>query len=130
MSQDLAERQEVMRQLYRKGAGTTICEKKMDGGHALMRREQSLSSTSRGNMMDNNFRIKLIIAEQVENLGGHVKGRGEYLKYLNGTTITRNQAIVAKCYDCMGWFADGRQDCMIVTCPIYPYRAVKTKKDE
>jgi len=28
MSQDLAERQEVMRQLYRKGAGTTICEKK------------------------------------------------------------------------------------------------------
>lgn len=31
-------------------------------------------------------------------------------------------AIYGKCYDCMGFQADGYYDCGIKTCPLYPYR--------
>lgn len=53
--------------------------------------------------------------------GGNFQGRKEILAHLNGETMSARQAIKAKCYDCMGYFEDGRQDCKIVTCPIYPW---------
>lgn len=50
-----------------------------------------------------------------------VIGRKEYLKYLQGKKITRDEAIAAKCYDCMGYYRDGREDCKNGTCPLYPF---------
>lgn len=31
-------------------------------------------------------------------------------------------AIFGKCYDCMGFQADGYYDCEMDNCPLYPYR--------
>lgn len=39
---------------------------------------------------------------------------------------TRGNAILAKCHDCTGYYADGKVDCEVVKCPLYtymPYRA-------
>lgn len=52
-------------------------------------------------------------------------GKTQYLRYLNGETLTYMQAVHAKCAECCGGYADGRQDCGIPACPLYqfmPYR--------
>jgi hypothetical protein len=43
-------------------------------------------------------------------------------KHLAGERLTRGQALVAKCADCMNRWRDGRQDCRIPKCALYPYR--------
>jgi hypothetical protein len=48
-------------------------------------------------------------------------GQGPLLKHLNGKRLTQSQAIKAKCYDCMGYFADGRADCCMPDCPLHPF---------
>jgi hypothetical protein len=53
------------------------------------------------------------------------QGRNEIEKHLAGKRITRNQAIRAKCYECMGGYSDGKSDCKMPQCPLYtwmPYR--------
>jgi len=38
---------------------------------------------------------------------------------------SRKYAILAKCYECMAEYVDGRKDCGITSCPLYawmPYR--------
>jgi len=37
-------------------------------------------------------------------------------------------AIYGKCYDCMGFQADGYLDCEMKDCPLYPYRLKKSVK--
>jgi len=44
-----------------------------------------------------------------------------------GSKLTRGQGIRAKCADCMNAFIDGRQDCGIKACPLYPWRPYKAK---
>lgn len=46
-------------------------------------------------------------------------GRGHLLKYLSGDRITRNDAILAKCYECCG--GDDHGVCTVSTCPLLPY---------
>lgn len=39
--------------------------------------------------------------------------------------VTRKEAILQKCWDCMGQYGDGKGDCGVKTCPLYsfmPYR--------
>ena len=48
-------------------------------------------------------------------------GRGGLEKFLQGGKITRTRAIEAKCYDCMGGYADGTRDCESHTCPLHPF---------
>jgi len=49
--------------------------------------------------------------------------------------LTRGQAIIAHCCQCMGYYVDGRQDCEMDTCPLYPFypyredRKVRTRKN-
>ena len=31
------------------------------------------------------------------------------------------QAVLAKCYDCTGFFADGENDCSMPSCPLHPF---------
>lgn len=53
-------------------------------------------------------------------------GRNEWLKHRGGKKLTRNQAIKAKCYDCMGYYVDGKCDCKMPDCSLYlfnPYRS-------
>ena len=59
--------------------------------------------------------------DHVVQVGKKAQGRTELLNYLSGKKLTKAQAIKAYCYDCMGFYADGRQDCEMPTCPLYPF---------
>lgn len=56
---------------------------------------------------------------EVERFGARAAGRAERIKFLQGETLTRGQAIRAMCYDCLG--GQG-YDCEIPTCSLYPYQ--------
>ncbi len=47
-------------------------------------------------------------------------GKGHLLRYLSGERLTQRQAILAKCCDCCGHYVDGRYDCDVPLCPLYP----------
>jgi len=55
-------------------------------------------------------------------------GKTNLLKHLYGQSLTRNQAILAKCADCCGYYIDGRADCEIEDCPLYPFMPYRGKK--
>jgi len=59
--------------------------------------------------------------DYVEQHGGQFRGKKELLKHLDGQTISARQAIIAKCYECNGYYADGKADCKMPDCPLYPY---------
>lgn len=65
--------------------------------------------------------------EAVNKHGKTASGRRDLLKYLEGARITQRQAIIAKCYDCMAFYADGRSDCKFSDCPLYPFMPYSTK---
>ena len=46
-------------------------------------------------------------------------------KHLSGVILGRKQAMDAKCADCMGYYVDGRGDCKMEFCPMYPYMPYK-----
>ena len=52
----------------------------------------------------------------------NARGVRELKKYLLGERLTQRQAIIAKCSDCMVGYADGKNDCQIPECPLYPYQ--------
>jgi len=61
-----------------------------------------------------------------------IRGRDELIKYLRGERITHKQAVLAKCYECKGYCADGKVDCEIADCPLYlfnPYRKQPVPQD-
>jgi len=37
-----------------------------------------------------------------------------------GGKLTPKQMILAKCYECMGNYADGKIDCVLTDCSLYP----------
>ena len=59
--------------------------------------------------------------EWVNDNGTMAKGKAELLKHLSGERVTYKEAIAAKCYECEGYFADGKEDCGIDTCPLYGF---------
>ncbi|MBS3784930.1 MAG: hypothetical protein KGY78_10860 [Anaerolineae bacterium] len=54
--------------------------------------------------------------------GSVLGGRSPYHNYVKGREIGRTEAMRAKCYDCMNGFADGKQDCKVISCPLYPWQ--------
>ena len=56
----------------------------------------------------------------------NARGVKELKKYLLGERLTQRQAIIAKCADCMFDYADGKDDCQIPDCPLYPYQPYQT----
>lgn len=59
------------------------------------------------------------------------QGRKELLMHLQGTPLTERQGRLAQCYDCMGYYVDGKADCGIPDCPHYrrmPYRGKKADR--
>ena len=70
---------------------------------------------------------KAKMLEEVLKYGKKAKGRAEFIKYLKGEKLTRGEAILAKCYDCVCHYADGKVDCELPTCPLYDYMPYRGK---
>lgn len=49
------------------------------------------------------------------------RGTAYRKRHLEGAKLTPGQAIAAKCSDCMCDYTDGRVDCGIKLCPLYPW---------
>ncbi len=60
--------------------------------------------------------------------GKSARGRTELKKHLNETRLTFKQAIMAKCYECTAFYADGKVDCCIPDCPLHPFMPYRSKK--
>lgn len=60
-------------------------------------------------------------SEEIDKYGKSAKGRKELINHLSGERLTARQAILAKCYECMGLYVDGKVDCEIQDCPLYPF---------
>jgi hypothetical protein len=43
---------------------------------------------------------------------------------------TRSEAINHKCHDCCGEYYDGKDDCEIVSCPLYSFMPYRTRKPD
>lgn len=56
---------------------------------------------------------KKALAERLQN--GRKHGRGK------STKPSRTKAMLAKCYECMAGYVDGKEDCECVKCPLYPW---------
>jgi len=48
-------------------------------------------------------------------------GREAQVKYLSGENLIRSEAMLAKCSDCCGWYEDGKKDCEVPLCAMYPW---------
>jgi len=57
-----------------------------------------------------------------------MKGERELKKHNLGEKLTVRQMIFAKCFECMGGYADGRNDCGVPECPLYPLMPYGTLK--
>ena len=65
--------------------------------------------------------------QQILKFGILAKGKKELTRYLRAEKITYKEAVLAKCYDCMYGYTDGKMDCEVNSCPNYhfmPYREV------
>lgn len=56
------------------------------------------------------------------------KGNRLLVAHWSNARLTCREAILAKCASCMAYYADGRQDCHIPTCPLYPFQPYRSRK--
>lgn len=68
--------------------------------------------------------------ERIRRYGKLARGQKEILKHLSGQRLTLKQAVIAHCYDCMGYFADGKVDCNMPDCPLYPHMAYNPNREK
>jgi len=59
--------------------------------------------------------------DDVVKYGLTARGKQELLKYLGGGKLTRKEAMLGKCFECTNGYADGKVDCGIESCPLYPF---------
>ncbi len=52
---------------------------------------------------------------------GFPRGVKEQRAYEYGKKLTLKQAVLAKCAECMGNYVDGKEDCDILECSLYPF---------
>lgn len=65
----------------------------------------------------------------IEKHGKTAQGKREYLDYLTTRKkLTPRQAIRANCYQCAGYFIDGKMDCEVIDCPLHPYMPYRKDK--
>ena len=70
-----------------------------------------------------------LIAQTQE--GKAFQGKQELIRHYQGKRLTMSEAIKANCYECMGYYDAGAEDCGCPQCPLYPFahtRDVKTPK--
>jgi hypothetical protein len=51
----------------------------------------------------------------------NARGVKELAKYEVGEKLTLKQSVLAKCAECCCKYADGKVDCGISECPLYPF---------
>jgi len=67
----------------------------------------------------------------IKRHGKTARGKKELIKHLEGGRITLKQAVNAYCYGCLGYYADGKQDCKMPKCPLHsfqPYNENRLKR--
>ncbi|RLB07735.1 MAG: hypothetical protein DRG27_06255 [Deltaproteobacteria bacterium] len=67
-------------------------------------------------------------AKIVKKYGKRAVGKRQLIRYLSGEKISRTEAIKAKCYDCMGYCADGISECKDKDCPLWAYSQFRRKE--
>lgn len=68
------------------------------------------------------------VIEYINEHGGYAQGRTELIRHLTGQRLTLKEALKANCYECNGYFSDGREDCKMPHCPLYPYMVYNPDK--
>jgi hypothetical protein len=63
------------------------------------------------------------IISDIKRHGKTARGKKELIKHLEGGRLTLKQAVNAYCYSCLGYYADGKQDCKMPKCPLYRFMA-------
>lgn len=63
---------------------------------------------------------------EIKKHGTAAGGRSELIEHLQGRRLYASKAIRAFCYDCMGWYTDGKMDCKQEECPLHPFMPYKT----
>lgn len=66
----------------------------------------------------------------IKRHGKTARGKKELIKHLEGGRLTLKKAVNAYCYDCTGYYADGRQDCKMPKCSLYPFMAFNQDKSK
>lgn len=66
--------------------------------------------------------------KSIRKHGKTARGQKELVKHLEGQKLTMKQAIYARCYDCCGFFSDGKVDCAMTHCPLYPFMAYNANR--
>ena len=71
--------------------------------------------------------------EQVNGMDGingiRAIGRKEFERHRSGGRLTQRQAIIARCFDCCGGYVDGKVDCKLTECPLYPFMPYREQND-
>ena len=70
--------------------------------------------------MVNDMMTKQERIAHISEHGVQAQGKKELVAHLEGKTITLKSSILAKCYDCNGYYSDGKADCQCPSCPLYP----------
>lgn len=70
------------------------------------------------------------IISDIKRHGKTARGRQELLKYLDGGRLTLKQAVLAHCYSCLGYYADGKQDCNMSKCSLHPFMAYNANRQK
>lgn len=70
------------------------------------------------------------IISDIKRNGKTARGKKELLRHLEGGRLTLRQAVLAKCFDCTGYFADGKADCKCPSCALYPFMAFNADKSK
>ena len=71
------------------------------------------------------------IQKRIKNIwryGKAARGQKELIKHLEGHCLTLRQGVYAKCYDCTGYYADGKNDCCMPGCSLYPFMPYNTNR--
>ena len=62
--------------------------------------------------------------------GAEDQGKRELVKFLESKPVSRKEAMLAFCYECQGYYRDGRITCENVNCPMYPFMPYSKNKEQ
>lgn len=68
--------------------------------------------------------------KDIEKYGKEAQGKRDMLRHLSHEKLTMKQGILAKCFDCCGFYADGKKDCQVPACPLYGFMPYRKNKEQ